>query len=366
VATILDCRSFSLDLPGAPLLFGKLIQIWGRDTEDASLEAVFRSVDVEPAKLVWSPKYDFWIQALSLAAALGRLRALVEGLADQMASDLRTVLEDLPVVENAPAAPADPNPFGGGLLAQRRPFLDRNPIRAALTDLSSTHGARVLLVDGPPGSGRSHIWFLITHGCSRLGLSPNTAVRIQPGRIALGGRALGPLDLAEEVAQRLEWPRPDYDPQAQPDTHVRILARWFKTNAAAKVVTSRWLVIDDVSNVFMTESAQRMAAEMANAVATDEAGELRIVLLGYNGVLSSDADQYVSRENIVYLGADALKAYFKELAVSVGEQLTGDAVDWLVSRAAGEPPYTVPLPFPQIGAGIGRIAQRYVNTAGAR
>jgi hypothetical protein len=114
----------------------------------------------------------------------------------------------------------------------------------------------------------------------------------------------------------------------------------------------------------MTESGQRMAAEIANAAATSEAGELRIVLLGYNGELASDADNVVARENIVYLDADALKAYFKDLAASVGEDLNGDAVELLVSQAAGQPPYAVPLPFREIGAGIGRVANKYLQTVG--
>jgi hypothetical protein len=367
VPTVLDCHTFSLDLPGGRLLFSKLTAIWPRNDEDTSLAEVFHSSGFDPSMLTWGKrKFDLWLDVLQLTAKVGLLRRVMESLAENLAPELHTVLSQLPEVDIAlvkVGAPPDANPFDGRLLPQRRPFLDRNQIRSSLADLASKDGARVLIVDGPSGSGRSHIWFLITHGCVRLGLAPNSAVRIQPSQVAVGGHAWGPLDLMKEVAQRFEWKEPEFDPQAQPDTHVRMLALWFKTNAA-KIDRPRWLVIDDVSSLYMTESGQRMAAEIANAAATSEAGELRIVLLGYNGELASDADNVVARENIVYLDADALKAYFKDLAASVGEDLNGDAVELLVSQAAGQPPYAVPLPFREIGAGIGRVANKYLQTVG--
>jgi hypothetical protein len=305
---------------------------------------------------------------LGRAAALGRLRDLVDALIDRFqATALRDFIAQLPEIDLAqdvPAAVPDSNPFGGRLLPQRRAFLDRNPVRMALTDLSSPDGARVLIVDGPSGSGRSHVWFLVSHGCDRLGLPPNAAVRIQPSSSSVDAKAWEPLDLMNDIAERLEWPKPVFDPHAQADSYLRPLASWFRTNATKFVTTPRWLVIDDVSSVYMTEPGQRMAAEIANSAATDQAGELRVLLLGYGGVLSADADQTVSRENIVYLDADALKTYFKELAASVGEDLQKEAINMLVEKAAGDPPYSVPLPFGRIGAGIGQVANDYLQTAG--
>ncbi|AFM17724.1 hypothetical protein Mycch_2970 [Mycolicibacterium chubuense NBB4] len=368
--TILDCTVFTLDMPGARDVFLKVIDLWGRNDEDTSLAEIFRANGVPPAQLTWaSNKWDLWLQVLTLAAKKGTLRALMYALADQLAPALRGMLDHLP--DAAPVDALTAFTVGGGafdarLLPQHRAFLDRNPVRAALDDLASEVGARVLIVDGPSGSGRSHIWFLIAHGCARMGLPLDAAVRIQPSHITVAGQAWGPLDLMNEVAQRLDWPPPEFDPQAQPDTHVRMLSRWFKTNATARVGTVRWLVIDDVSAVYMTEACQRMAAELANAAATAEAGMLRIVLLGYSGILSADAEGYVSREHIVYLDAEALKAYFKDLAASVGEDLDSEAVEMLVSQAAGAPPYTVPLPFRRIGAGIGRVAGKYLQTVGGQ
>jgi hypothetical protein len=369
MSTILDCRDFDLQLPGARELLDELSSTWYMRNE--IIVQVFKRNGINPATLVWTEAMEtVWLKVLQRVAKRGALHRLMDTLiADTNTPALQDVLDALPQFAldvDAPLLSAGQNPFDGRLLAQRRPFLDRNLVREALADLASTGGARVLVVNGPAGSGRSHIWFLVSHGCSRLGLTANAAVRIQPSSTALGGEAWSPLDLMNEIADGMEWPRPVFDPQAQPDTHLRLLARWFRTNATTKVDSPRWLVIDDVSNVYMTDACQRMAAEIANAAATEQAGALRVVLLGFNGAFAVDADQVVTRQSIVYLDAEALKAYFKELAASVGEELRNDALEILFSQAAGRPPYSVPLPFVTIGAGIGRIADRYLQTVGAR
>ena len=46
--TVLDCHTFSLDLPGGRLLFSKLTAIWPRNDEDTSLAEVFRFKWIRP------------------------------------------------------------------------------------------------------------------------------------------------------------------------------------------------------------------------------------------------------------------------------------------------------------------------------
>jgi hypothetical protein len=174
--------------------------------------AVFQSTGIDPAKIHWDIMSNVWFYVLGRAAALGRFRDLVDALIDRFqATALRDFIDQLPEIDLAqdvPAAVPESNPFGGRLLPQRRAFLDRNPVRAALTDLSSADGPRVLVVDGPSGSGRSHVWYLVSHGCDRLGLPRNVAVRIQPSSSSVDAKAWEPLDLMNDIAERLEWPKP--------------------------------------------------------------------------------------------------------------------------------------------------------------
>ncbi len=360
--TVLDCRTFSFDLPGARALYGKLIDIWySRPDSEPLLKPIFATVGVVPADLDWTRMTAVWDTVLTRAAQLGHLRQLAELLVEQTNTPaLQGFFETLPSLGDLVVATGR-GAFDSRLLAQRRPFLDRRNVRDSLTDLSTPTGARVLVVDGPRGSGRSHIWYLVSDGLARLVPKPPPPVRVQPSQWS--GEAWGPLQLMTDIAQGLDWPVPEVDLQAQPDTHIRLLGRWFRTRAGNEN-EPRWLVIDDLDGAFVTDAGQRMAADIAYAAATAQAGPFRIVMLGFKGTLATDADAVAAREAIAYLDATALRDYFCELASEVGEQLTPDAADLIVAQAAGAPPYPVPLPFQQIGSGIGKLAEAYVGGAG--
>jgi hypothetical protein len=252
------------------------------------------------------------------------------------------------------------SPFDLRVLSMRRPFIDRNPIREALADLASPNGARVLVVDGPTGSGRSHVWFLVADGCKSLDPRGHP-VRIRPSEWV--GDAWGARRIMEELATAMEWGAPpDLDSKAQGDALLAPLLGWFRTKAA-KEKRPTWLVLDDLDARFVDEEGRRLAAALAAAAATSQAGELRIVLLAFGGPLDAEADGFSTRATIGHIDELLVRTYFSEVATSVGEQLTPEAIDALLAEAVGPPPYAKPLPLAQLGPSIGRIADRYQRSA---
>lgn len=58
------------------------------------------------------------------------------------------------------------------VLTLGRPMVNRAPLRRALQDHVDQHGSAppVVMIDGPPGTGRSHSWFLIRHVADQAGI----------------------------------------------------------------------------------------------------------------------------------------------------------------------------------------------------
>jgi hypothetical protein len=167
----------------------------------------------------------------------------------------------------------------------------------------------------------------------------------------------------EQIAAEMAWGSPPaLDSKAQGDALLAPLLSWFKTKAA-KEKRSAWLVIDDLDARFVDEEGMRLASLVARAAATSQAGELRVVLLGYDGHLGAEADDFSAREVIDPIDEPLLRIYFVEVAAAVGEQLTPAAIDAVLTEAAGSPPYAKPLPLQQLVKRIGEIADAYQRRA---
>lgn len=359
--TLLDSETFSLDLPGASGLYQLLCRSLPNSfAATPILTPILVRIGIEPAAIGWATMTDVWVAVLEQAAQMRKLRDLVDQLCDlpQFDAALATFVAKLPDLGDEVPAVGGEGPFGAWVLGSRRPFIDREPIREALAELATDAGPRVLVVDGPPGSGRSYLWFLIAHALGGLGQTRGRPARIQPSAWT-EPEPWGPLDLMVAVADELGWPLPEVDATAQPDTQVRLLGRWFRSKAQDEP-TPRWLVLDDLHPAHLTAAGLRMAAEVANSIGQAQAGEFRVVLLGYQGTLSTEVDPYAARESIAHLDVAALRDYFRAVAAWAGAELADDDADLVVERAAGPPPHPHPLELGLLGPRIAEAARLLV------
>ena len=92
----------------------------------------------------------------------GWLRDLVQRLATTFPARLEfvTVLTEF---DRAATPRTVLNPFDEVLLDGDRPFVNRQPLRTHLLNLTNPAGAAVLLVDGQPQTGKSFSFYLINH-----------------------------------------------------------------------------------------------------------------------------------------------------------------------------------------------------------
>ena len=162
---LLDETSYSFsDLDGREL-FDTLVDLYRADrAESLALRA---GVPVTTINFRTSA-VDAWQNLLPVAARNGKLRALAAVImADAESVAVRALLQRL--IDDVPRPlPAGLDQYSLGLLPPRRAFINRLPLRAHLRELSDPDGARVLLVQGAPGLGKSHSWYLISYVGDRV------------------------------------------------------------------------------------------------------------------------------------------------------------------------------------------------------
>jgi len=249
------------------------------------------------------------------------------------------------------------DPFG---LAVTLPFVNREPTRRALEAflyplVSTTQppGVRVLIVKGPPKSGKSFTYDYIRYTSSFLANLDFRPVYVDFKKVA--NVRFGPKELARALLNQIN---PKWTEQvALPGLDVQQPARWVNqlcyTITDQIVFTGRKCVIvldnfisevDRASSAAATDSDQivpRETIEMISALADICTGKeysessadlVRLVLLGFNYPLTNYFDR-VKVDDIKPLSETDLGNYFTEFAKFYNKEIDADALQFLVTEA---------------------------------
>lgn len=393
--TVLDCCSWDPNIDGATELYAFFCTaIDGVTNDKKALKPFLASAGLEPWQIDWTGDMgEVWTDILQKTCKNRRLnefaRALTQLIENPKYEACLKALKDIgtqcPCGGGGGGNAPSPNgqggsqgqrPFRGRVLSGPRPFIDRNELRTKLELLAQPNGSRVLVVNGPPQSGRSHIWFLVTEGCARLGVghravrvqpsdypivaSPPSDVNVVPSADPAPNGAWGPNELMTAIADKLGLPAPPtYD--SQDDAKVTTLINWFQHHVAALGADPVWLVIDDLHAAYVTEAGRRLAGQVANAAATGQAGQLRVVLLCFDGSLSAETEPYACKEILGLLDADDVREFFADVASELGEQLEPDALARIVEKATGEKLNLTPFPLAELAPTIGAVANALLH-----
>jgi hypothetical protein len=163
------------------------------------------------------------------------------------------------------------------LLPAGRLFLDRQALRHHLSSLCDPQGARVLVVDGPPGSGKSSTVPLIRH-VARHAEFEVALVDLE----AEAFHAIGPSEVAERLASQMGLaagipPATQYDSDAR---QVLRLSQWL-VNEVGKSGRVWWFVFDGFDNIDVRPDSQDFIHRLAIDADARIAG-LRVVVLGWS------------------------------------------------------------------------------------
>lgn len=199
-------------------------------------------------------------------------------------------------------------------------FLDRSELREKLRGFLADPEQTVLVVDGPPDSGRSYTYELIRHLGQHCGFRPvrvtlsrtSTAARLME---RLGAFVAGPgagvglgADESSLNPTRLNDPLPSYEDAAH-----RIVGR------ATAAEESFWIVLDDCDRLDPNSDVWDCIGVLARAVyehtPVRQETAPRLVLLGYSTTMRQlpyEIRKNECRDTTRLLDEDDLRAFFRE------------------------------------------------------
>jgi hypothetical protein len=193
-----------------------------------------------------------------------------------------------PVAADAAADPYEAYRLRGDLL-----FLNRKSLRKALKRLASPTGRRVLLVDGPPSSGKTWTINLIQH----------VAGHPTKGGFWVHGFDLGdppdrgPGDLAYDIVLRFAGNLDSMPPQRQASEErwAARLAVWI-ANQVAQLNVPRYLVFDSFSKFAVPQTTCELIVRLAVLAESEFRHWLRVILLSYSKPLHPQINDCVERD----------------------------------------------------------------------
>lgn len=203
----------------------------------------------------------------------------------QQLIEIAPILQRIAALPRVAAAAAVGDPFGELLLDDNLPFLDRRDLRAALRRLwesdsaAGGKGKAIVVVSGPPKSGKSYSGELINHiGKALPDFTP--AKVILPEEM---GALTGPFEVAKMIARAMrvaEEPVIDSSEKA-PLRRAQLYADWVLAKRA-ETGQKWWIVLDGFDDPDLPEITHAFVQHLALGV-TDEAikGQVFLLLLGY-------------------------------------------------------------------------------------
>jgi hypothetical protein len=314
-------------------------------TEKAPLKTLVSGVGVATIDVDWDgPVVDVWSRILTTIAKRNLLRSLVTTLRDdpnyaQVRPRIVALLEAAAEEEQAEDVGKDADHTKVTLVG-RRPFINRSRLRDNLGSLFGEDGDRAMIVDGPPASGRSYTWVLVSH-VARMTGGPKARL-IDLSRFRRGVST--PADVVMMIAADLDWVVPKADETAQDETQGRVLLGWLKSRVSEHGAVC--LVFDGLDGDNISDATLNFIGDIAAAAGNDELGESRVVLLAFGRALENpNVDPFVLREpRLGDIPFGEFTAYLQKVAVEGGQDLSDDQAAALAATLlGGSSPDPVPV-----------------------
>jgi pimeloyl-ACP methyl ester carboxylesterase len=253
---------------------------------------------------------------------------------------LRPLLDALQS-RRAKGGPSD-SPFDACDL-QGKLFINRAPFRQALRDLTADNGAiRVVAIEGPTRSGKSHSKFMIEY-LERLGRYDKALISLEDDTPA----TFTPEVLIATIVRRTGGTDRNLNLKK---TRSETKERWIKrlgdellshVNQRARAV---FVVLDGFDQPSLRTDTRDLVQELLKRAATE--ARLRIALLGYQrDLLPQEVTGRVAAEPITGFSQDDLRRFFVQYARDRGKTTPAPAVvDVFVQDVSAAVPQNQPAP----------------------
>ncbi|MDA0161321.1 hypothetical protein OM076_13670 [Solirubrobacter ginsenosidimutans] len=283
---------------------------------------------------------DYASDALHLAETLGSrylppwLVRLIAALpeTDEIAALLEHLRSEGPSgVVYAPSPPEEPEPAAGvsvedaidaRRLAGNLPFVDRYALRHSVRRLLDD--ARVLIVNGPPRSGKTYTVRFLSHVGQASGAFGVAHVELPSDMTPV----YGPVDLAADLVARMgrdTWSLPQVD--EEPARAARTLSRW-TLSEVPRAGGNWWLALDGFGAPDFRDDTLSFIRQLARDVATLPGGT-RLVLIDFPGELAGVPAHAIEFEELPSpssIGTFEVDDFFKRLFERLPGEFLPDAI----------------------------------------
>lgn len=294
--------------------------------------------------------WDYALEVISVCERRYRqdptwMQALLDSLGNAAAVEIRRRLtreRDAAIQAEAAAVAAAvtgqvSDPFSDTRLYRGEAFLDRRKLREALRRLAADQGPNVLVVNGPPGSGRSYTRALIEHASRRLGTFQVAWIPLEEA-----GVKLEPDGLAWQIACKLG--RRDAPVPARQSTG----KRWAQDLALWLLSLPRpgepvwWILLDGFDDPDIPEDTIALMQNLALHICSGEAQRrFRLVLLEYPRPLPHSIRRAVVPEELQppdAIGEVDVRDYFEAFFRGLNQTLVPEAMTMLVGSVLDDLP----------------------------
>ena len=335
--SVLDQRPFPIADASVRRLLQALSSLYVRASD---VEIILDEAGLPRGDFRWDlAMAELWPQVLSRAAERNSLRQLLTAIAKR--EEARGYAELFNKLLEAPGVwYQSPDPFEATFVGPGASFsfIDRTELRIHLRSLVEDY-ARVLIVNGPRQSGKSHTWRLVSH----LAQQNPTFLPVWVNLSDWAGEPAAPADIMMMITSQVGLANPKVDEFAHPDNQARLLA-----NAVLSEVrksSKPWLLVfDGIDGPRLTAEGMRFIETIAADSANRADIPMRVVLLGYNKLLTTAqwfVPEATRRESIGEIGRAELSKCLIETAKHLNVELDDDGLDEAVNQIlvqSGPPP----------------------------
>jgi hypothetical protein len=281
-----------------------------------------------------------WAAAVPDAARDGKLSALVRVVSEDKPAFGKQLAEQMGALLHQAGRGwyRHDDPFAYSFVGVRnaRAVIDRIGLRSGLRQLAEAEYL-VLVVHGPPRSGKSHTWLLVDHlrAAGRLvGVNRFTRVTTHGWSGEVTGEAIAQ-SLAAKLGVSINLaPSGELD-----DARIRkFLDRLVGVYPQDDGVT-RWIILDGLDRPGVLESARDLARGLIQLVEDAELPQTRLIVTGLDP-LGLHAGYAVRTEEIPAIDRTVLRAFLSDVATHLGRTTTEDELEEGVAEILGPGPET--------------------------
>ena len=204
------------------------------------------------------------------------------------------VVETLGIVSTSADKYGTRSPIRSHLLSAGRPFLDREVLRRSVRDMMGPAGRRMLVVNGPPASGKSYTLLFIEHVARQTGAFQVAPVILDRADVP----AYKLIDLARDLAMVMGLPGEPIPRQLGDTTqlYVRKFVQWL-LGQAISIGSNWWVILDGFSSEHLNPDIRLLIHTLAKAIQR-QSGPLWLILLDFDESLPDDVSTDVYWEQL--------------------------------------------------------------------